>query len=305
MTVLTPTYNRAPLLPRLYDSLCRQTFRDFEWLVVDDGSTDNTSQLLVEWARVAPFRLRWEEKPNGGKHTALNVGYRIIETPFTAMMDSDAWYTDDGLSVLMRHWDAIPEHDRHRFASVEGAAVLPDGGRITTPFPGDVFDSDTFTVRVVHGVKGDTIGIHRSDVLAAHPFPEYEGFITEGLIWNRIASRYKTRFINDVVGYTEYQRGGLSDWEPSHLISAAKGFQQLNHELLTTPLPLPFKHRLKAYANFVRYSCHAGLSLRGQARQAPSKMLWLSTAPLGIALAKNDQRRARRTTPPQEAEPKT
>jgi glycosyltransferase involved in cell wall biosynthesis len=292
VTVLTPTYNRAATLRRLYESLCRQTFRDFEWLVIDDGSTDNTSELLAAWARTAPFAMRWETKPNGGKHTALNLGYQLVETRFTAMMDSDDWYTDDGLAVLMNHWASVPADERDEFASVEGRTMSPDGTPVTSRFPSDVFDSDTLTIRVIHDVSGDTMGIHRTEILAVHPFPDHEGYVTEGLVWNRIAARYKTRFVNEFVAYKEYQSGGISDWTAAKVISAAKGFQQANEELLSTPVRLPFKHRLKAYVNFVRFSCHVGLSLRQQARRAPSKTLWVAAAPLGIVLAADDRRHA-------------
>jgi glycosyltransferase involved in cell wall biosynthesis len=289
LTVLTATYNRGALLARLYQSLCRQTYRSFEWLVIDDGSTDSTCELLKTWARRAPFRIRWETKPNGGKHTALNLGYTQVDTPFVAMIDSDDWYTADGLAVLMQEWDDIPAGDRDSFASVQGRTVSPDGTPTVPPFPCDLFDSDSLTAAAVHGVTGDTKGVHRTEILTAYPFPEHQGFVPEGLVWNRIAARYKTRFINKVVGYNDYQRGGLSDWTPAKVLAAAHGFQQVNQELLSTPVHLPVRHRFKAYVNFVRFSLHVGLSLRDQARLAPSRILWLAAISPGIVLATDDR----------------
>src|SRR4029450_9346106 len=171
----------------------------------------------------------------------------LVETPFIAMMDSDDWYTDEGLAVLMRHWNALPDCEQKIFASVEGRTILPDGNPVTSPFPSDIFDSDALSIRAVHGISGDTMGVHRTDVLTAYPFPEHEGYVTEALIWNRIAARYKTRFVNDVVALKESRRGGISDWPVAKAIAAASGFQQLNEALLGMPMRSPIKYPLRAY----------------------------------------------------------
>jgi glycosyltransferase involved in cell wall biosynthesis len=293
VTVITPTYNRSRVLRRLYESLCRQTSQSFEWLVIDDGSTDETPQLLAAWTRHAPFPLRWVREANAGKHIALNAAYERIATPYVAMMDSDDWYTDDGLEVLVRHWDAIPGAQRHEFASVEGTTVYPDGTPTMARFPSDVFDCDALTMTTRYGLRGDTMGMFRTDVLISYPFPEYEGYVIEGLVWNRIAARYRTRFVNEVVAFKEYQPDGLSDWTAAKVISAARGFRQFNEELLWSPIRLPMAQRLRAYANFVRFSSHTRLSFRCQARSCPRRTLWLATAPVGIALAHRDRWRAR------------
>src|SRR3954466_3782814 len=96
-TVFTPSYNRAHLLPRVYESLEKQTFRDFEWLVVDDGSKDNTAQVIKELAAKASFPVRYVAKPNGGKPTAVNRGAQEAQGRLITILDSDDWFKPEAL----------------------------------------------------------------------------------------------------------------------------------------------------------------------------------------------------------------
>ena len=109
-TVLTPTYNRAHLLPVLYQSLCAQTFRDFEWVIVDDGSMDGTRELVTSWKPFFPIRYTW--KPNGGMHTALNVGTRDAQGEFITQVDSDDYCVPHALERFDNRWRQIPDPDR-------------------------------------------------------------------------------------------------------------------------------------------------------------------------------------------------
>ncbi len=107
-SVFAPTYNRAHTLPRLYSSLCEQTFKDFEWIIVDDGSTDETAEVVKPWLKAAPFRVRYFWKPNGGKHTAINRGVQEAVGRFLAISDSDDWYVPQALDRFIHHWNEIP-----------------------------------------------------------------------------------------------------------------------------------------------------------------------------------------------------
>src|SRR2546423_7154708 len=112
-TVLTATYNRAHLLPRVYESLCAQTFRDFEWVIVDDGSTDGTRELVSSWHEDFPIRYFW--KPNGGKHTAVNLGVQEAAGQFIVILDSDDRLIPDTLERLDYHWKQIPDPRQFAF----------------------------------------------------------------------------------------------------------------------------------------------------------------------------------------------
>ena len=112
ITILTPTYNRAHLLPDLYQSLCRQTCQLFDWLIIDDGSTDNTEALVNRWISEShPFCIRYVKKENGGKNRAINDGVKLINSLFTMIVDSDDYLTDDSIEFLSRAAREIEEDE--------------------------------------------------------------------------------------------------------------------------------------------------------------------------------------------------
>lgn len=289
ITVLTPSYNRAPLLGRLFASLCAQNYRDFEWLLIDDGSVDETAEVVEEMVRRAPFPARYVCKANGGKHTAINLGVQLAAGRFCAVLDSDDWYAPNCLERLRFHWDLIPEPEL--FAEVQGLCALGNGRLIGNRFPRDVFDSDYVDLRYRHGVRGDKIGMIRTDVLRAFPFPEdNEGFVMEGLVWNRIATRYQIRGINEVLAFKEYLAGGLSHTTPRQQRQLSAMRLLYHNELLAMKRKLPLKARFKAYANTIRYARHQHQPLRQQLVNATSTAWWLAAAPAGIALHARDSR---------------
>lgn len=199
-TVFTASYNRAHTLPRVYNSLKRQTFRDFEWLIVDDGSTDNTRELVGSWQqeRVLPIRYFWQK--NAHKKTAFNRSVMEARGELFLTLDSDDEAIPEALEILNRHWLAIPERMRGNFSAVTGLCMNTSGKIVGTRFPMDVLDSDSLEVCYRYGVTGEKWGFQRTDVLREFPFPEgIRGHVPEGVIWSGIAARYKTRFVNDVL----------------------------------------------------------------------------------------------------------
>jgi glycosyltransferase involved in cell wall biosynthesis len=291
ISVVTATFNRGHLLERLYTSLRQQTFSDFEWLVVDDGSTDDTATRIERWQRQGALRIRYETQNNSGKHVALNRAAAHAEGTFCAVIDSDDWYLPHALERLLFHWHAIPDSKRDQFANVEGLRAYANGELIGTRFPRDVLDSDTFEVRYVLGVRGDTVGMYRTDVLRRFPFPEDLGkFVPEALVWSRIASAYRSRFVNEVLGCVEYQPGGLSAQNLMAQVRASRAWALFYGELASTPRQLPSTIRLKAGAQHVRYALHA----RKGGHRVTIKPMWLIAAPIGIGLYLRDLRRLAR-----------
>jgi glycosyltransferase involved in cell wall biosynthesis len=199
-TVFTPTYNRAHTLARVYESVASQDFRDFEWLIVDDGSTDNSEELVSRWISEAGFPIRYIHQANGHKKTAFNRGVREAQGDLFLCLDSDDAMPTDALRIFHDQWFAIPLEVRDQFAGVTGICVDEDNNIIGDSFPSSPFDSDDLTVRFGLGVRGEKWGFHRRSILEQYPYPEYiSGFVVEGLVWNAIAHRYKTRFVNEVV----------------------------------------------------------------------------------------------------------
>ncbi len=295
VTVLTPTYNRAGLLPRLFESLEAQTYSGFEWLVVDDGSTDDTAEVVAGLAARAGFPVRYMLRENGGKHAALNTGVAAAHGEYCAVLDSDDWYDAAALEVLCAEWRSLAEPDA--YAEVQGLCATSSGEIIGSRFPGgDRFDSDAFEIFYRYGVRGDKIGMIRTDVMREYPFPEDFGrhYVTESLIWYRIARKYRTRYLNTVLARKEYLPGGITRSARRETLARAPLRRVLFKEIVQMPRPLPLKERYRAYTNWVRNARLAGVSLRDEMPDAPSRLWFSLAAPTGIMLAARDRARSAR-----------
>jgi hypothetical protein len=301
-TVFTPTYNRAHLLPRAYDSLRKQSFRDFEWLIVDDGSTDGTETLVKQWQQEAEFPIRYYRQENKGMNSAINRGVELAEGKMFVKLDSDDWLATNTLERMLFYWESIPDEERPRFVGVAGLCASPNGEIIGTRFPQDVLEADSVTIRTKYRVQGDKFAANRIEVLREYfPYPEHLGrYIPEALMWNRIAQKYKTRYVNEVFAYVDYQPGGVGDMHnPIRAlrtrVESAHGMRLQQREFAELPSTMvPLRDRIKAYANFVRYSLHAGVGFSHQIAEARRKWLYFCSFPVGVLLYLNDQRKLKR-----------
>lgn len=212
-TILTPTYNRAYTLKRLYGSLKRQTFQDFEWLVIDDGSIDNTKTLIESFISEKPFfEIVYKYKENGGKHRAINYGVSFARGEMTFLLDSDDWLTDDSLFLINQVDASIPLGVKSQFIGVLGLRVHEDEKIIGKTFSGEYVDA-TYMQRVKFGISGDKGEVFYTELLKKYPFPEFDGekFATERLVWNKMSfDGYKIRYFNKPVQYCEYLPDGLT-----------------------------------------------------------------------------------------------
>ena len=288
-TVFTPTYNRAYLLHRVHDSLLEQTFKDFEWVIVDDGSTDNTQDLVNAWIEQAPFTIRYYFQDNGGKHRAFNHGVREAKGRFFLTFDSDDACTPNALERLLFHWDTIPAQDRKRFSAVTALSKTADGVVIGTHFPKEVFDSDSVTVKDKYGAKGDKWGFQRTDVLMEFPFPEIEGetFITESIVWNRIGMKYKTRYINESLQIKEYMSDGLTVNGTRVRVQNPRGSLLYDQERLSVCRMLV--DRVKTAINYLRYALHAGCAWKSLLRVPGSRTLLALLFPVSALMYVKDR----------------
>lgn len=271
-TVFTPTYNRRHTLQRVFDSLRSQSFVDFEWLVVDDGSSDGTGEMISRWEREAHFPVRYEYQENQGKHVAFNRGVRLAAGKLFLTLDSDDKCLPDALSVLWDHWSDIPEGERSSYSAVTGLCVTPDGEIVGDRFPEDVMDSTPAEMRYRHGVQGEKWGFQRTDVLREHPFPEPEGmeFVPEDIVWDEIGRGYLTRFVNEELRVYHVEEESESD-QLSVVFNAARHApglafwhrKILDEDLTTWWSEAPFE-MLRSAVHYARFSFHQG---RGPLRQ--------------------------------------
>jgi glycosyltransferase involved in cell wall biosynthesis len=256
-TIFTPSYNRAHTLPKVYASIQGQTFRDFEWLIVDDGSSDNTRDLVAQWSSEATFPIHYVYQRNGHKKTAINTGVKHAQGELFLILDSDDEMLPSSLQVFNDAWQAIPEVTRGRYAGVTGLCIDQSGELVGSTFPSDLLDSDAIGIRYEHKVSGEKWGFNTTAVMRLFPFPEdIPGLVPEALIWNRIAKEYQMRFINQVVRIYHDEGDSISR---TSVIKNTPGFRLFYHEslcnewtrILTAPIAI-----FKLAANTVRYDLH-------------------------------------------------
>jgi glycosyltransferase involved in cell wall biosynthesis len=290
VTVFTSAYNRAHTLHRVYDSLRRQTFRAFEWLIVDDGSTDGTQQCVQEWQREADFPIRYLRQENQGKHVAFNHGVREARGAIFVSLDSDDACVPEALQRFKDHWEAIPQAQRHQFSGVTCLCVDQYGRPTGDRFPQDVIDSDGMEIRYRHKVSGEQWECHRTEILRQFPFPEVvkRQYIPEGLIWARLARVYRTRFVNEALRI--YYIEGPSMVHGGRAGRNAFGARMyylmvLNEERAFLRLaPVYF---LRSAALYVRSCFHLEHPLLRQAADVQGllgKALWVVALPVGFGL---------------------
>ena len=213
MTVFTPTYNRAYCLTRLFNSLVKQTYKDFEWVIVDDGSTDNTEDLVESFRKQrVDFPIVYKKTKNGGKHRAINSGMELVNGDMILLMDSDDWLREDALELVIKIDDSIPEEDKCKYVGIQGLCVHTDGKVVGKTFNGSYVDCTAIECRK-YNIFGDKAEIYYTKVLKQYPFPEIDGekFLTERLVWNKIAKDgYLIRYFNEGIYFCEYLEDGLS-----------------------------------------------------------------------------------------------
>ena len=216
ISILTPTYNRGKLLLPLYESLKNLTFEDFEWLIVDDGSEDDTEQYALSWIahniQNAEFPIRYIKKSNGGKHTAINRGVREANGELILILDSDDTLPADSLATIAHYYEQCKGYKD--CAGVCGLMAHHDGQLIGTGFPKDPMYESALQFRYAKkgNVTGDLLEVYKTSVMREFPFPEIENekFCPESLVWNRIANKYKLFCFNKVIYYRDYLEGGLT-----------------------------------------------------------------------------------------------
>lgn len=213
ITVFTPAYNRAHLLPRLFESLCKQTFKDFEWVVLDDGSVDDTKSLTLSLSNREgtwfPVRYFWQE--NGGKHRAINRGVKEAKGELFLILDSDDTLPERSLEWINHYYQQIK--DDASFGGVCGYMAHHDGTIIGTGNNASVLDTNTIDLRYKYGVRGDMCEVFKTSVMKLFPFPDISGerFCPEALVLFKIAKKYKLRVFHEVIYYRDYLDGGLTD----------------------------------------------------------------------------------------------
>lgn len=209
LTVLTPTYNRAKLLERLYESLCRQTCMAFQWLIIDDGSTDETQQLIKNFVEQNEIAIDYKIKKNGGKHTALNYSHPFIKGKYVVIVDSDDYLTYDAVDKILTKWKMYATDQ-----TIAGITFQRGNPKNNKPYDTNIAGEyiSTFAEETNKGMHGDHCETVRADLFKNFMFPEYddERFVAEGAMWYSITRGYKVVYSDEIVYLAEYLEDGLT-----------------------------------------------------------------------------------------------
>lgn len=280
LTVFTPAYNRGYIIHKCYESLCRQTSKDFVWLVVDEGSTDNTAQLIKEWQKQDNgFEIKYIYKENGGMHTAHNTAYENIDTELNVCIDSDDYMPDDAVEKIISFWR---ENGSDKFAGIIALDVYESNRKtIGSELPNK--KSTTLMGYYRNGGSGDKKLIYRTDVINATPmYPEFEGEKYVGLAYKyHIVDETKELLImNEPVCIVDYQEDGSSFSMWKQYYNNPKGFAFFRKS------EMKYQHGLQLFKTCIHYVSSSIISKnKNFVKESPKKLMTVLAVPFGTLLS--------------------
>lgn len=283
LTIFTPTYNRAYTLHKCYESLKAQINQNFKWLIIDDGSTDHTKELVQTWIEENILDITYYYQQNQGMHGAHNTAYELIDTELNVCIDSDDYMPIDAVEKILNYWEANKSDD---LAGIIGLDAYENGEVIGTELPNHLKSETLFDLYQKHKVKGDKKIVYRTELTKKYPYPLFEGERYVGLAYKyyKIDQTHKLGLLNEVLCIVEYLEDGSSrnmlhqykknprgfafyrlenlknpkasiiykykeciHYVSSQLLSRERRFFENNPEKLLTVLAIPFGYLLYAY----------------------------------------------------------
>ena len=281
ITVFTPTYNRAYCLDQVYQGMIKQTNQDFLWLVIDDGSTDNTKELVTSWIKEKKIALQYHYQENLGMHGGHNAAYGLIETPLNVCIDSDDFMPDDAIEKILHNWQHIK--DKPEYAGLVGLDADKEGNIIGSKIPSTIKKTTLYNIYNTHGVKGDKKLVYRTDVVKkypAYPIFKEERFVPLGYLYQLIDQDYFLFPVNEVFCIVEYQIDGSSMNMLKQYRRHPKGFAFSRKSRMR--LAKSFKERFKNAIHYVSSSLFT--KNWGFLNESPKKMTTLLAIPFGVLL---------------------
>lgn len=213
ISVITCTYNRAHTLPKVYESLCEQTFKEFEWIVADDGSNDGTEELINEWKKENKLEIVYIKQENNGKHIAANAARAIARGYFDVGIDSDDYMRKDALEVFIEAWNSIPKKEHKNYYAVKARCFNPVTGRaLGKEIPGGRLECTYLDAKYKFKIQDEMWSMSRLAVTKEFPYPDIRGgkkrgglrFYPEGIGQDLASRKYKIILINDALrAYTQ------------------------------------------------------------------------------------------------------
>lgn len=281
ITVFTPTYNRAYCLHKCYESLIKQSNQDFVWLIIDDGSTDDTESLVASWIKEGKIDIQYHYQENQGMHGGHNAAYRLTETLLNVCIDSDDCMGEEAIEKILVAWEKIK--DKTEYAGLVGLDADPDGKIIGTKIPEHIKETTLYDLYNVHKVLGDKKLVYRTEVVKKYPsYPIFEGerFVPLGYLYQLIDQDYKLLPINDVLCEVEYMQDGSSMNILKQYRRHPKGFAFSRKSRMQ--LAENFKDKFK---NAIHYVSSAIFTKNGSfISESPKKLTTILAIPFGVLL---------------------
>ena len=280
LTVFTPSYNRAHTLPRTYESLLRQDCRDFVWLIVDDGSSDNTAGLVQSWQQMDNgFEIRYLYKENGGMHTAHNAAYEVIDTELNVCIDSDDCLADGAVKKILDKWNLVKDQG---YAGIIGLDADMNGKLIGKGFP-DGLTETTLSGYYAAGGSGDKKLVYRTDIIKKYPpYPVFEGekYVALAYKYRLIDQDYKMAVLDEVLCNVEYQADGSSGTMWKQYLKNPKVFASWRKICMKYPIS-----KKRMLIDCIHYCSSSMLSNnKSFIFESPKRLLTIFCIPLGWIL---------------------
>ena len=283
LTVFTPAYNRAGLLGRCFESMKRQTNKNFIWLIIDDGSTDNTQQVVASWLQEPlDFSLRYIYKENGGLHTAYNEAIANIDTELCVCIDSDDFMPDDAVEKILNFW---AEHGSAEVAGIVGLDYTLEGNCLGDPLPDQKYVNLIDLLAGKYPIRNlDRTNVVRTELYKKYaPMPSFPGEknFNPHYMHLQISREYDFLVLNENLRFMEYQPDGMTGNILRQFRNSPRSFAETRKLYLSFP-NTGLKFRFRHCMHYVSSSIFAGN--KNFLRESPAKGLTLAVLLPGIAL---------------------
>lgn len=265
ISIFTPTYNRSPILINLYNSLLSQCKRNFEWIIVDDGSTDDTTETVSKFITENKIPITYYQKENEGKHLAINKGVELARGELFFIVDSDDYLTEDATEKIESYY--------HRINSKELAGLSFRRGFSKDKYLGSLYfesiEMNVLNFRYRKRVKGDMAEIYKTEILNKFPFPKIpnEKFCPESLVWNRIGQQYRLLWVSEIIYICQYLEDGLTA-KITQLRKESPNYSMLYYAEFSK-LKIPIIFRIKGAVNFWRFAYYSKVPFRQKWKMQP------------------------------------
>lgn len=280
LTIFTPTFNRAHTLPRAFEALKKQSDKRFVWLIVDDGSTDNTREVVEDFQKEdCGFKIEYVHKENGGMHTAHNLAYKLIKTELNTCIDSDDTIGDEAVGKILDFWE---KNGSDEFAGIVGFDTDFEGNVIGSRFPEDL-KKTTLGAYYKNGGSGDKKLVYRTDVVKKYPpYPEYEGekLVPLGSLYTLIDEDYELLVLDEALCRVEYQPDGSGASIFRQYRQSPRGFMYAR--IIRMKYAASFKGKASGAIHYIS-SCIFARE-KHFLKKSPKKLLTVLMIPFGVLL---------------------